>query len=313
MRDNFFYEQNGSIEPPKQYTQSSTNYLPSKKFVLTALGIVIIGTGFLFKDSIMSIFKKIGNIQLVQPKDIPVSVASPAVNQITIDFTKDTDGDGIPDWQESLMGTDSEVYTTLDEIPVEMRELVNDSSSFLNVTDKLALSIYERARANPTGGSYEQNLQAATSKEILDLAESIDQQLTTYILEDLNILMDVPLETTLNPYQNTINSFVKKTNTVQLMASGQSKILQNQKNNVEETLRSYVIELLKTPVPFEYAEHHLVLVNALAHAHDVFAKSLFINPDDEEILRMTLLLVFQKNINLVDKKLIDLSIVLNLS
>lgn len=306
-----FDEQRNKFNMEENNALSTSNYLPSKKMMLIIICIVIIVVLFLLRHTIIGIFQKIGDLQIGQPKGIPVSVV--ATNKgVSFDITKDTDGDGIPDWQEALLGTDSETYTTLEEVPIEMREIVNQSMSVLTTSDQLALAIYERARTNPIGDSYEQNLQAAAAKEILDLADSIDRQLTTYILEDLNIVLDGATEQDYAKYRQSLITYFKKINLPSLVATTYPNFLKGEETRSEQiTFGNLVNELIKIPVPFEYANNHLELLNALAHVYDVFVQSDRLS-DDSETTRLTLLFVLQKNINLVDQKMSDFSIMLNI-
>lgn len=306
-----FDEQRNQFNMEENNALSTSNYLPSKKMMLIIIGIVIIVVLFLLRHTIIGIFQKISDLQIGQPKGIPVSVVATNTG-VSFDITKDTDGDGIPDWQEALLGTDSETYTTLDEVPIEMREIVNQSMSVLTTSDQLALAIYERARTNPIGDSYEQNLQAAAAKEVLDLADSIDRQLTTYILEDLNIILDGTTDQDYAKYKQDITTYFKKINLPSLVATTYPNFLKGEQTRSEQiTFGNLVNELIKISVPFEYANNHLELLNALAHSYDVFVQSDRLS-DDSETMRLTLLFVLQKNINLVDQKMSDFSIMLNI-
>jgi hypothetical protein len=307
-----FDDQKNQFNEPVNNQVSPQDYLPSKKMMSTIIGIIIIIIIIIFRNSIIGLFKKIGDIQLRQPGGIPTSVVTQGKTSVSFNINKDTDADGILDWQEALLGTDSEVYTTLEEVPIEMRQIVNDSMNILTTSDQLALAIYERSRANPVGDSYEQNLQAAAAKEILDLADSIDQQLTTYILEDLNIILDGTTDQDYAKYKQDITTYFKKINLPSLVATTYPNFLKGEQTRSEQiTFGNLVNELIKIPVPFEYANNHLELLNALAHTYDVFVQSDRLS-DDSETMRLTLLFVLQKNINLVDQKMSDFSIMLNI-
>lgn len=307
-----FDDQKNQFNEPVNNQVSPQDYLPSKKMMSIIIGIIIIIIIIIFRNSIIGLFKKIGDIQLRQPGGIPTSVVTQGKTSVSFNINKDTDADGIPDWQEALLGTDSEVYTTLEEVPIEMRDVVNNSSGVLTTSDQLALAIYERARTNPIGDSYEENLQAATNKEILDLADSIDRQLTTYILEDLNVIVDNVTTENIQQYRNNMQSFIKKIDVVLLVKETYPALL-NGKDTFSERgkFSSLVNEIIKIPVPFEYANNHLELTNALAHAYDVFKESNAVI-EDPEIMRLTLLLVLQKNINLIERKSSDFSLMLNI-
>lgn len=309
-----FDEQRNKFNMEENNELSTSNYLPSKKMMFIIISVVVVVILFLLRHIIIGIFQKIGDLQIGQPKGIPVSVV--ATNKgVSFDITKDTDGDGIPDWQEALLGTDSETYTTLEEVPIEMREIVNQSMSVLTTSDQLALAIYERARTNPIGDSYEQNLQAATAKEVLDLADSIDRQLTRYVVDDMQVLFDeegtdITKETV--AYKQKMKSIFSKINFDSIYGRYEN-ILQGEGTNSDRILfQNLTRESFGVSVPFEYLDHHLELVTALAKIHDTFIQESNIGTDDAEMMRMVLFLVFQKNMNMVEKKITEFNILFNL-
>ncbi len=71
-------------------------------------------------------------------------------------------------------------------------------------------------------------------------------------------------------------------------------------------------EAYEIKVPFEYIDHHLELMSALAKIHDTFIQESNIGTEDAEMMRMVLFLVFQKNMNMVEKKITEFNILFNL-
>ena len=317
MRNNFFYEQQdlqNHLEPPKQYSQSFRNYLPSKKLVLIVLGIIIIGIIILLREPIIGLFKKI-ETKIFSESDIPAPTLVENRRNVSFIINEDTDGDGIPDWQEALIGSDSEVFTTLEEIPIEMRSIVNDAVGILTTSDQLALAIYERARTNPIGSSYQENLQAATAKEILDLADTIDRQMTTYTEKDITVIFDeegVNINKERVGYEEKIKKIIQKINTQDIYARYPNFFNNNNTSADRILFQNLTREVYEVPVPFDYIDQHLALMNALARIHDTFLQKSNLPLEDQEMINMILFLVLQKNINVVEKKISEFNILFNL-
>jgi cytochrome c-type biogenesis protein CcmH/NrfF len=185
----------------------------------------------------------------------------PQPTQLSVD--KDTDNDRIPDWQETLIGTNPTIANSESDVPIELRQVITDSvkTGMITTDDKLALKIYQRLAQDPKGQDFAQAIQAATAKEILDLANSLDKGMTSYGLDDLNI-SDGTLE------NNTI--YIKQTKSLLKDASIpqdlQEKIytylMQGGEKNFGITtyqtkIGSIVGKLLETPVSVANANYYL--------------------------------------------------------
>ncbi len=317
MRNKFFYEQKNDqnyMEPPKQYSGSLSSYLPSKKLVFTVFGILVVVIIIMLRSQIIGLFKKI-ETKVFPPNDIPAPVIDTNKRNVSFVINKDTDGDGIPDWQEALIGTDSEVFTTIEEVPIEMRSIINDTIGILTTSDQLALAIYERARTNPIGRNYQENLQAATAKEILDLADTIDRQMTTYAEQDVVVIFDeegVNINKELSDYEEKIKKIIERIN-IQDIYNRYPNFFNNTDTSADRILfQNLTREIYTIPVPFDYIDQHLALMNALAKIHDTFLQKNNLPAEDQDMMNMILFLVLQKNINVVEKKISEFTILFNL-
>lgn len=108
-------------------------YLPSKKFML------IIGAGLVLVVIIFVIFFMSSAGQNFTTGDKKSNTALKVENQTITDLIqKDSDGDGVPDWEEALWGTDPNKKITFNDTP--------DATYIEN--KKKALNIEENASAN---------------------------------------------------------------------------------------------------------------------------------------------------------------------
>ncbi len=284
-------------------------YLPGKEIRIIISVVVIVGLLYAFHGQLASVGNALIHGKPLLNPSLPAPIIDSPKTGLSID--KDTDGDGLPDWQEVLIGTDPYTPNKPDQIPPVVRDLVNTPNVIGN-DDKLALAIYQRATTDPVGNTIEEQVAAATSKEILDLADSMDHQLTTYTYNDINVVDDTPATNT--AYENQSNAFIKK---IALDDAAIKKIytalLQGQ--SIDQTFSGSftlgnVNTLLDMPVPIKLAEQHLVFTNAFAHAYESLQK-VATQKDMEQTTRYAYTLIFQKNLNLMEKVSSSLSVLMN--
>lgn len=280
---------------PTHYTRSLTNFLPSKKIQIAILVIILLSVVYFFRKEIIALPKKVSTAIVATTITIPEPVVQQNNTALSID--RDTDGDGITDWQETLIGSDALTPNTPGEIPNEVITLIQSTADSVSLEDKLALSIYERSQNNPMGNSYEENLQAATSKELLDLANSLDQQLTTYTVKDL-ALDNVTPELT-NTYLVSMSKIIISLQADKLTLQSIYPFLLEKKGSVN-TYRNILVvnlkKLLTMNVPSDYIEIHLSITNSIAKMIDVLDGK--VPQSDTETIAYVSTLIFQKNLNL---------------
>lgn len=271
-------------------------YLPSKKIQIAIGVIVIVAVLYGLRNPIINLKNRIFNKQAQPIVTLTAPVVSPEQGQLSID--KDTDGDGLPDWQEVLLGTDPKVPNSKTDVPDSVRELVNTSKDIVTTEDKLALKVYQRLLTEPKGNNISEALQAATSKEVLDYANSIDQQLTTYTIDDINLVDDTP-DSRL-AYQNSAGPLVKAAipsqailqDSFTYLSTGTAKITVS---NFQINLTQTTNKLLQVPVPLGLVEEHLILLNAIAHMNGILNNSS--KPSSDPSTLYANILVFEKNFN----------------
>lgn len=285
-------ENNNSTKLPNQ---NALRYLPSKKIRIVIGIIIIIAILFALRNPIISLKNKIFHKTPTQTE-----ITDPLLeqSQAPLSIDEDTDGDGLLDWQEVLLGTDTRIPNSKTDVPDSIREIVNISKESVTAEDKLALKIYQRLLTEPQGTNINEALQAATSKEMLDYADSLDNQLTNYTLDDLELIDNTAeLESV---YKSAITATLKnltpKPETLeQVYASLLSPESTNQYSGLDKKLSQGLSALLKMPVPLRFADIHLSLVNSITHMSRALEKASI--PTDAST-KYALFLVFQKNWNM---------------
>jgi hypothetical protein len=275
-------------------------YLPSKRIRIVIILIIIISILYAVKNPIISLFKNGTNRVVENIVDVPTPQISQEQKNLSID--KDTDGDGLPDWQEVLIGTDPTISTPQSDIPKEILQLVNTAeNSVITADDKLALNVYRRLGTDPKGTNILEAVQAATAKEILDLADSIDKNLTTYTAADINLVDDQ------NFNQDAYFTRIKKIKSdITPSEDTQQKIytlLTNGKSEIAITTYQIKVQgimkaLLELPVSVRTSDIHLGIINSLAHINGILSNNY--SSVDSTTLYASLL-VYQKNKNVFDQ------------
>tara|TARA_Y100000031_G_scaffold35519_1_gene39647 strand:- start:5932 stop:6864 length:933 start_codon:yes stop_codon:yes gene_type:complete len=128
--------------------------LPSKKFILVVIFTAVFGTGVFF---LFDIFKK----ETVFTQD---DIERPSFSATSM---QDSDGDGLKDWEEQLLGT----------------------NPFENDIDNAQILTGDARRAEPLGGASEtQNITEAFSRELLTSLLFTEE--TTLNEEDITLALD---------------------------------------------------------------------------------------------------------------------------
>ncbi len=137
------------------FNEKYFKYAPSKKFLII-LGIclvVTIGVSLLFRPS-----KKENFAGLNTTSSIPLSTENSSLADLV---QRDTDSDGIADWEEALWGTDKTKNASFDNIPdlqyiqnkkkdLKIEQIKNDK--VLTETDKFARQFFTAYSALKTSG-----------------------------------------------------------------------------------------------------------------------------------------------------------------
>lgn len=275
-------------------------YLPSKRIRIVLIVIIVIAVLYGIKNPIVNLFKK--TFQKTTETLVTVPVPITEQSKVTLSIDKDTDGDGLADWQETLIGTDPNIPNSQDEVPQSFRDLLTTTTQdVVGTEDKLALKVYQRLLTDPKGGDIQEAVQAATTKELLDLADSVDQQQTTYTLKDINLTEETDEARAI--YKKALEKLLVKINpSDKMLESIYDSILNGKQLQVDIAYRALLAGSIKTllemEVPTKLGPQHLTLVNAMAHAYGIAESAAKDNGQPDESMRFVSFLIFQKNLNL---------------
>jgi hypothetical protein len=249
-------------------------YLPSKKFTYTVLSFIGI-CAFIFLISTL-LFGKSSFLGSKKNKDL--SVQNLNINEL---LQKDSDGDGVLDWEEGLWGTDPYKTKTFEDTPDKeyikaKREALKTPGSTgadtgLNETDKFAQQFFASLAALKQSGQ----LNETTMKNIASsLGESIADPslLNAYTAQDIKINTNDNNTTKENYYLEAGNLFEKYREkgvgkeleiTGTLVASGTSNPeLENQLASIANAYQEYAQKMLSISVPESLSSYHLSIINS---------------------------------------------------
>lgn len=166
------------MEPLAGDTQKSI--LPSKKF-LTVLGsfvilvLVVIGVSYLIRNKKISTDKLPANIKSVDYSFSDI-------------YNKDTDGDGLPDWQENILGTDKDKSDTdgngINDKEQLKSEALPTGANENTATDEFSREFFAAAMAlKGSGGFNDENIKTLVETSTKTLSEKTVEK--KYSLKDL--------------------------------------------------------------------------------------------------------------------------------
>lgn len=274
-------------------------YLPGPQIRRILIIILILVVGYVLWKPVVSLIQKIRTNAMQSLVAIPKPVdGEKPPSELSID--KDTDGDGLADWQEALIGTNPDIPNAEDSVPTDVRYLVTSNAARNAVTteDKLALKIYQRLQTDPKGNNIEEAIQAATTKELLDLADSLERQITPYTLDDIEYSDDNSEATYKSKLETVRKIVIPDDATIKTLYTS----LFNGENSAQlvlyqNSLSREITNLKALPVPVAFIENHLLLLNNLKIMSESLSKTVFGVTDQST--RIALFFVFQKNYNLL--------------
>jgi hypothetical protein len=183
------------------------SFLPSKRFIIGLLALVVVGIGFLVYRGVQNRPDNNGEIIVREVSSLPLP------NDITVREDlflenlndRDSDGDGVPDWLELLYGLDpNNPNTTADDIgDLEDLQIRRDivagtqaagSEALLNPTfeDRLTLLVFDRiSRLDPetvTREEFQIAVEQEIDTEIQKAIDIINGSLLVYNFDDFTVL-----------------------------------------------------------------------------------------------------------------------------
>ncbi len=257
------------------------SYLPSKKFIYSIIVLVVLAVLFFVISSLIS--KK--NHFSAGGDDNKLQTANLTLNDL---LKKDTDSDGVPDWQEALWGTDPNNSATFNGVPdanyiaqkkAELKVANGNATSTDNPngteTDKFAQEFFASLTAMQQNGQVDSNtinnVSTALGQKIVD-PTIID----TYTDQDVKIA-DSDGVTAQKTYYDSIeklfNTYTKKgigdeveitsilADSTGSGASDKTKYA-NKLSTIASAYQEYATKLMAMSVPQTLAVYHLAIANS---------------------------------------------------
>lgn len=246
------------------------NFLPSKKFIKTVVGVILL-------VGIIILIGSLANKKTFFSQ--PTSKGKVLVVDDVLDV--DTDGDGLKDWEEKLWGTDLKK-------PDTDGDGTNDGAEIRKVQEFLM----DTSKDNPDAPQNDRTKTGALTRDIITIAQAINQSgpltqesgdsITTEIanylakhdiaqftLADITIL-DTANEKQTNAYMTLIKESVKRTT----LTESDARLIADYETNMDtgdmtayiiagEKFKKEAIIVKKIPAPEKYSKQHLQYLNSL--------------------------------------------------
>ncbi len=232
--------------------------IPSKKvFALILISVSIVTCAFILAE-----YKN--KTEEISTYTAPTSTANLVAG--TIDTYKDSDGDGLKDWEEALWGTDPKVA---DAAKINKKEpLAAKKPENLTATDKLARSFFSQYMNLKEVGL--QNDKDVQQRTVQNLVDTNIQPVTPQQYSDASV--KISQQATIRDYGNSIATIIK-TNTLakrseinmlrDALSTENPRFIEELKPSVQG-YKNMTRELINLNVPPAAAGVHLRLINAVS-------------------------------------------------
>ena len=284
-------------------------YLPSKKFTYIILGFI--GLGIIFFTISGLFFGK--NSYIAQRKEVKLQNQKITLNNL---LQKDTDSDGVMDWEEALWGTDPDKERTFNDtsdlnyIKQKRGDLNLSENSNLTLnndtiteTDKFAQQFFASLTAMKQSGQINENtinnISTSLGQSIVD-PNLIDK----YTEKDINLTQNDNINEQNTYYENAKKLFEQykkedlgsELEIVSTIVS--SNKLENEQDsinkltNIANAYKSFAQKMVELEVPESLAQYHIQIVNN-SNNTGVSVKNM-INIIDDPIIGLSGLSQYQK-------------------
>ena len=254
------------------------NYLPSKKFIYSIVILVILVVLFFVISNLLS-----GKNSFFASKEGQLETSNLTISDLV---KKDTDSDGVADWEEALWGTDINNKTTFDGTPdgkyiadkrAELKlangATTDENGLELNETDKFAQDFFASLSAMKQSGQVDSttinNVSAALGQKIAD-PTIIDK----YTTKDAKISENDGVEQQ-KAYYGTIKGLFEKYSTeglgdeveivstlVNSSTTDEKTKYTDQLNQIADAYEAYAQNIVETTVPQSLVTHEISIANS---------------------------------------------------
>jgi hypothetical protein len=248
--------------------------LPSKRFLLAILGLGLGVVGMLVCIKLLqnNTLKIPGNTAPIET-DIQVAERLQNISQ------KDTDGDGLKDWEEALWDTDPNKADTNDDGVNDFDDIASQRAALqanqdaagigeeiLTNTDVLARDLYTTIATLSQQGVLEQNKDLITSK----IGESVNAVTLYQPFDIVDLRIVTPNKISMNNYLSYMKDImltypVAETDIQNILQSNNDGLVSDQSIVFEKTLQHSLGMLESNDVPTIFQEEHLSLINSFRY------------------------------------------------
>ena len=253
-------------------------YLPSKKFLYLLGSFLILAIVFFIAFKLLSSKNSFSNSKNTGTVEVDrLAQAGLSVNDLV---KKDSDNDGVPDWEEALWGTDKNNKMTFGGmtdaayIAGKKKDLNIDTSkddNNLTETEKFAREFFTSYAAMKASGTVDadtiNNFSNALGQKIID-PTLVDR----YSLTDIKTNNDNSKESYLKYYkavEESFNSYKAKglgdeLGIVDGQIASSSVVVENQDKltPIAEAYQNFASDIMKITVPSNLAQEHLTIANS---------------------------------------------------
>lgn len=289
-------------------------WLKYKRIIWIASAIVFLLVIFLIKN--ISLFNNTSSYKSLNNEDANLTLSDETIETLV---NKDTDGDGILDWEEGLWGTDPTKKETtpgildsvaIDKIKKEEGNKTKDQnadtqkSEDLTKTDKFSRELFATITSLSQNGNIDETTADQLGSALADqISNSVQRKVFT--IADVKVTSDDSVAA-IQKYSDTLNDLYlqnqsdKKVLDVlqRLVADEQNLSILSDLDKIISTTNTVIVELGKIKVPQTLSFLHLDLMNATEALVENIADIKLLGSDP--IVAVSAVTQYQKNAEIME-------------